>query len=78
MKKKIKGETPFSDILPEPRKKSSVIFNRCAHSVDDIPDTYIYSGHPDDALFEFIYQELGYSITIVETDGNGNVTARPM
>lgn len=56
--------------------KKKVILARCAHSEEELPDTWVYNGHPDDALFEFIFQVLGYSITIVESDGD--ITARPM
>lgn len=59
------------------RKLKKVVITRCAHSEDEIPDTWVYKGHPDDALFEFVYQVLGYSIVIVEVDGD-DVSARPM
>ena len=58
-------------------KQRVVMFARTKDSVDELPETFVYEGHPDDALFEFIYQQLGYTITVVEVT-DGGITAKPL
>jgi hypothetical protein len=48
--------------------KTRVVFVRYKSHEDELPDTHVFEGHKDDALFDFVYQTLGYQVLLVDSD----------
>lgn len=57
-------------------KKNYVFYRRKGHN-EPLPDTFVSPLHDlDDALFEFIFQTLGYAILEVKTGVETSVEAK--
>lgn len=58
-------------------KKKNYVFHRHEHG--RMPDVFVSPHHnQDDALFDFIFQTLGYSILEVETGVETSVEAKEL
>lgn len=64
---------------PVPQRKTTVVFNRYKNfNPEEQPDTHVWTGHPDDALFDFVYQQLGYSVLLITHDEGDHIEVREM